>query len=115
MPIPTAAGAAAFGLVLAGACKTRAQLSGIANIIILIMSALGGSMVPRFIMPKFMETTALFTINGWALDGFLKIFWYGAVDATVAQSLVSLIPQLTVLVALAAAFLLTARTLARRW
>ncbi len=115
MAVTTAAGAAAFGLVLAAACKTRAQLGGVSTIVILIMSALGGSMVPRFIMPKFMNTTALFTFNGWALDGFLKVFWYGESTATVAQTLTSLLPQLAVLSALAAVFLAVARVLARRW
>jgi ABC-2 type transport system permease protein len=115
MAITTAAAASAFGLVLAGACKTRAQLSGISTIVILIMSALGGSMVPRFIMPKFMETTALFTFNGWALDGFLKIFWYGDARSTALQSVISVAPQLAMLSTLAVVFLFTARTLARRW
>ncbi len=115
MAAVTAASAAAFGLVLASACRTRAQVSGVGTIVILIMSVLGGSMVPRFIMPKFMETTALFTINGWALDGFLKVFWYADSSATAAQSLFSLLPQLAVLTGLAAVFLLAARTLARRW
>jgi ABC-2 type transport system permease protein len=115
MVIVTAAAAAGFGLVLATACRSRAQLNGISRVIVLVMSALGGSMVPRFVMPKFMETTALFTFNGWALDGFLKVFWYNDLHATVAQSLVSLIPQIAMLSALAAVFFAVARTLAKRW
>jgi ABC-2 type transport system permease protein len=79
------------------------------------MSALGGSMVPRFVMPKFMETAALFTFNGWALDGFLKVFWYNDLHATVAQSLASLVPQIAMLIGLAAVFFGVARTLAKRW
>jgi ABC-2 type transport system permease protein len=115
MAVTTAAAASAFGLVLATACKTRAQLSGVSSIIILIMSALGGSMVPRFIMPKFMNTTALFTLNGWALDGFLKVFWYGETNATVAHSLVAVSPQVAMLAAIACVLLGIARSLARRW
>jgi ABC-2 type transport system permease protein len=115
MAVTTAAAASAFGLVLATACRTRAQMAGLATIVIMIMSALGGSMVPRFIMPKLMETTALFTFNGWALDGFLKVFWYGDPRATVWQSLVSLFPQLAMLIAMTAVFLTIARILARRW
>ena len=76
MSLVTAAAAAAFGLMLATIAKSRAQLNGISTVVILVMSALGGSMVPRFVMPDFMNTTALFTFNGWALDGYLKIFWY---------------------------------------
>lgn len=115
MAIVTAAAAAGFGLVLATVCTSRAQLNGISRVVILVMSALGGSMVPRFIMPKFMDTAALFTFNGWALDGFLKVFWYNDVHATVAQSLTSLIPQIAMLSLLAVVFVGIARKLARRW
>jgi len=115
MAVVTAAAAAGFGLVLATACKTRAQLNGISRVVILVMSALGGSMVPRFVMPKFMDTAALFTFNGWALDGFLKIFWYNDLHATVAQSLLSVVPQIAMLTVLAAVFVGIARALARRW
>jgi ABC-2 type transport system permease protein len=115
MALVTALTAAAFGLVLATACKTRQQLSGTSTIIILIMSALGGSMVPRFVMPAFMNTTALFTINGWALDGFLKVFWYDDPNQNALQTLSGLLPQLAMLSAFTAVFLATARVLARRW
>ncbi len=115
MAAVTACAAAAFGIVLATACRSRAQLSGTSTIVILIMSALGGSMMPRFIMPDFMDRLALFTFNGWALDGFLKVFWYDDPEATVAGSLLALAPQLAVLSLLAVAFLGGARLLARRW
>ncbi len=54
-------------------------------------------MMPRFVMPDFMDTLALFTFNGWALDGFLKVFWYDDPAAGIARSLLSLAPQLAVL------------------
>ncbi len=115
MSLVTAAAAAAFAIMLATLAKSRAQLNGISTVLILVMSALGGSMVPRFVMPDFMNTTALFTFNGWALDGYLKVFWYEQPGATLLQSLVSLAPQLAVLGGMAAVFLAIARTLARRW
>jgi len=113
--IVTAAAAAAFGLVLAAICRSRAQLSGISTVVILVMSALGGSMVPRFIMPPFMETVSKFTFNGWALDGYLKVFWYADPEASLIGSLWALAPQLAVLSGLAISFFLLARRLARRW
>jgi ABC-2 type transport system permease protein len=103
-----AAAAAAFGLVLATACRSRQQLSGFSYIIILSMSAVGGSMFPRFLMTPAMQKAGLFTFNAWALDGYLKVFWY-------EKPLVSLVPQVSVLIGLTAVFLLIARTLARRW
>ena len=89
--------------------------AALSTILILVMSALGGSMVPRFIMPDFMKTTSLFTFNGWALDGYLKVFWYDDPQATFGQFVVSLLPQLAVLAAMAAVLFLAARMLARRW
>jgi len=104
----TAAAAAGFGLVLASAARTRAQLSGMSTIIILIMSSVGGSMFPRFLMSDTMQKMGLVTFNAWALDGYLKVFWRNA-------PIVALWPQLLVLAGLTALFLGIARTLARRW
>ena len=106
--LATAAAASAFGIVLASACRSRGQLSGISTIVILLMSAVGGSMFPRFLMSESMQRLGLLTFNGWALDGYLKVFWREA-------PLVELWPQLAVLALLAAVFLAVARVLARRW
>ena len=106
---------AAFGVVLATLSRTEAQLGGLSTILILMMSALGGSMMPRFIMPEFIQKTALLTINGWALDGFLKVFWYDDGHSNFASFLSNLLPQIAVLLAMASAFLVIARWSARRW
>ena len=108
MTVVTAAAAAAFGLVLATLCRTRQQLSGISTIVILTLSALGGSMFPRFLMSPAMQRMGLFTFNGWALDGYIKVFWR---EARVPE----LAPQVGVLLAFMVAFLVVARLLARRW
>ena len=104
----TAAAAAAFGLVLATIARTRAQLSGMSTIIILIMSSLGGSMFPRFLMSETMQQFGLLTFNAWALDGYLKVFWRNA-------PIWQLWPQVLVLGGLTLVFLAAARTFARRW
>jgi len=104
----TAAAAAGFGLMLATLARTRAQLSGMSTIIILTMSALGGSMFPRFLMSDTMQRFGLLTFNAWALDGYLKVFWRNAPIA-------ALWPQVLVLTALTGVFLALARTFARRW
>ncbi len=108
MTLVTAGAAAAFGLVVAAACRSRAQLGGISTIVILMMSAVGGSMFPRFLMSEGMQKLGLLTFNGWALDGYIKVFWRHA-------SLVELWPQLLVLALVGALFLAAARRLARRW
>lgn len=63
----------AFGLLLGAICRTTQQLDSIGTIVILGMSAIGGSMVPRWIMPEFMQALGLFTINGWSYDGFIAL------------------------------------------
>ena len=108
MTLVTSAAAAALALMLATVAKSRAQLSGFSTILILTMSALGGSMFPRFLMSETMQRVGLVTFNAWALDGYLKVFWR---DAAVWE----LWPQVAVLVGLTVVFLSGARALARRW
>jgi ABC-2 type transport system permease protein len=106
--LAAAAAAAAFGLVLGTACRTQAQLQGLSTVVILLMSALGGSMVPRYMMPETMQGFGLVTFNAWALVGYERVFWR---DAPVT----ALWPQLAVLVGMAVAGALVASRLARRW
>ena len=108
MTLLTAAAAAAFGIMLGTLCRTRGQLQGISTTVILLMSAVGGSMFPRFLMSENLQTIGLFTFNAWALDGYQKVFWR---DAPVVE----LWPQLLVLASLTVVFLVAARLLARRW
>ncbi len=106
--VATAAAGAGFGMVLATACRTRGQLSGVSTIVILVMSAVGGSMFPRFLMSEGLQRIGLVTFNAWALDGYRKVFYDHA-------PLWRLWPQLAVLSGLTVVFLVAARFLARRW
>jgi ABC-2 type transport system permease protein len=108
MTVATAVATSAFGLMLASVSHSRMQLVAISNLSILVMSALGGSLFPRFLMSEKMQKIGLVTINAWALDGFQKVFWR---DEPVA----GLWPQVLVLTALGAVFFLAARRVARRW
>jgi ABC-2 type transport system permease protein len=108
MTLATASAAASFGIFLATLCRTRSQLDGVGTITILIMSALGGSMFPRFLMPAWMKQVGLLTFNAWAVDGYQKVFWY-------EQEPLALWPQLGVLAGVTLLLLLVARRLARRW
>jgi ABC-2 type transport system permease protein len=108
MTVLTAAAGASLGMVLATACRTRGQLSGVSTIVILIMSAIGGSMFPRFLMSDTMKQIGLVTFNAWALDGYRKVFYDNA-------PLLELWPQVLVLAGITVALLFMARLLARRW
>ncbi len=108
MGLCTAFAVAAFGILLASMCHTRGQLGAVSTLLILIMSAIGGSMFPRFLMPEAMQKAGLFTINAWAIDGFTKVFWRDL-------PLSSLWPQVGVLVAVGIVLFILARRIARRW
>lgn len=108
MTCVTAGAASSFALLLATACRTRTQLNGVSTILILTMSALGGSMVPRYVMSERMQEWGLVTFNAWALDGYDKVFWRD-------QPISTLGPQLAVLGASAVLLLIGARVFARRW
>lgn len=104
----TAMAAASFGIMLATMCRSRAQLTGLSTILILIMSALGGSMFPRYLMPESIKQFGLLTFNAWALDGYQKVFWYDT-------GIVALWPQLLMLGILGTVFFVIAKQFARRW
>ncbi len=108
MGVCTAFAVAAFGMLLASLCETRAQLGPLSTLVILIMSSIGGSMFPRFLMPPAMQKAGLLTINAWAIDGFTKIFWR---DEPISH----LWPQVTVLLSVGVVLFLIARKLAKRW
>ncbi len=108
MGLCTAFAVAAFGMLLASACHTRAQLGALSTLVILIMSSIGGSMFPRFLMPESMQKAGLLTINAWAIDGFTKVFGR---DSPVME----LWPQVAVLLGIGVVLFVVARRIARRW
>jgi ABC-2 type transport system permease protein len=108
MGLCTAFAVAAFGMLQASICRTRAQLGALSTLLILTMSAVGGSMFPRFLMPVAMQKAGLWTINAWAIDGFTKVFWR---DLPVRE----LWPQVSVLLAVGIVLFGISRRIARRW
>lgn len=69
----TAAATIGFGLFIGALCKTPEQIDAVGTIVILAMSAIGGSMVPRHVMPEWMQKFGLLTINGWSYDAFMSV------------------------------------------
>ncbi len=108
MTLATALVSSAFGLMLASVCRSRMQLVALSNLSILLMSALGGSLFPRFLMSERMQKIGLITLNAWALDGFQKIFWRD-------EPVWAIWPQVAVLTVLGVVFFLVARRVAERW
>ncbi|MEM8678844.1 MAG: ABC transporter permease, partial [Planctomycetota bacterium] len=108
MTLVTAAATASFALCLATLARSRAQLQGLSIVLILTMSALGGSMIPRYIMSENMQRWGLFTFNAWALDGYKKVFWHELPVAALQHELI-------VLGSMAIILAIVARFFADRW
>ena len=64
----------AYALLIANLVSTSEQatmLTGVAN---LLMAAIGGIMVPSFVMPPLMQALSNYSPMAWGLQGFLDIF-----------------------------------------
>lgn len=77
--ISSATSLAAIGFALMIATLVRSgmeatTLGGGSNI---ILAALGGIMVPKFVMPKFMQDVTVISPMSWGLEGFLDVFLRG--------------------------------------
>lgn len=69
----TSVAALGWASLIAASVRTLEQatiVSGGANI---IMAALGGIMIPRFVMPPVMQEFSLISPMAWALEGFLTV------------------------------------------
>lgn len=72
-----AACAVSLGLLLSAFVKSEGQANGLSTIIVLVLAALGGCMVPPVFMPPFMTSLARITPQGWALLGYQDVMVRG--------------------------------------
>jgi ABC-2 type transport system permease protein len=72
-----AASANGLGLLVATIGKTEAQVNGLSVMLAITLSAMGGIMVPVFVMPGFMKKLAQFTPHAWALTGYHDVIIRG--------------------------------------
>ena len=80
--LAAAATATGLGVLVASLARTEAQVGGLAVLLLLTLSALGGCFVPRFIMPEWLQTIGLVTPHAWALDAYqdLLVRGYGLLE-----------------------------------
>jgi len=96
LPLIVAAAAActSFGMLLAAISSTQEMAMGLANLIVLVMCAVGGAWFPVSMMPAFIQNFSKLTIVYWSVEGFAAVLWAG-------QSLKEILPILGILIGIA--------------
>jgi len=69
--------AVGLALVLACAVRSHAQASAVGPILNVLMAAVGGIMVPAFVMPAFMQRLATWSPMNWGLEALLTVLLRG--------------------------------------
>jgi ABC-2 type transport system permease protein len=85
--LAAAAAASGLGLAVASTCTSRQQAQTISTFVVLVCSAIGGSMVPRFMMPPWLQDAGWYTPNAWAIEAYHGVLWRG-------EGLLDLLPEL---------------------
>lgn len=62
-----------FALLIANISKTTEEATSIGGVINIIFAAIAGIMVPKFVMPQFMQDLSLFSPMSWGLESFIEI------------------------------------------
>jgi ABC-2 type transport system permease protein len=65
--------AISYGLLMSVISKSISIASGTGIVLIIILSAIGGIMVPKFVMPAFMKSLSNLSPLSWGMEGFLDI------------------------------------------
>ena len=102
--IASAAAAVSFGMLITSISTTYSQANGISTLLILVMSALGGSWFPTSFLPGWMQVISKGTLTYWSMEGFLQVLWRHSNFAGIAQN---------VLILLVIAFLINSYALIR--
>ena len=92
--LAAASAASGLGLATAAVCTTRHQAQTISTFVVLVCSAIGGSMVPRYMMPPWLQDLGWYTPNAWAIEAYHGVLWRG-------EDLMDLLPELGWLLAVA--------------
>ncbi len=80
----------AFGIAIAGIARTENQISGLSTLLLWGMGLLGGSMVPLFLLERFLGPVPMIVPHYWANRAFDDLLIRGLGTADIALDLVVL-------------------------
>lgn len=89
----------AFGMLLAAITRTPAAAQGLATLLILTMSSIGGAWFPTSFMPEFIQQLSKLTVVYWSMEGFAQVLWNGCTLAELLPTVGVLLGMTAVLVA----------------
>lgn len=97
----TSLAAIGWGLAIAVCARTLEQATVIGGVGNILAAAIGGIMVPRFVMPEGMQTLADLSPMAWALDGFHAVMLRQGGAADIASPCLKLLALALVLLSVA--------------
>ena len=107
--VGAAAASAGLGLALCAGCRTRHQAQTLSTFLVLVMAALGGSMVPRFLMPPLLQQLSWSIPNAWVIESYHSLLWRNAGLAELAPALITMLVFTALSLMLAWQFLTASR------
>lgn len=110
-----AGGAAGLGLLITGLARTRRQQTTIGTITVLVLSAIGGSMIPTFLMPGSLRALGDWAFNARSISALQQVLWYTTPDDTLAAMLGRIAPAIGLIVTTTVVCLVGARIAIARW
>lgn len=85
-----AAACTSFGMLLAAVSPSPEAAQGLATLLIMLMSAIGGAWFPISLMPLVIQQFSKLTLVYWSMEGFSAVLWAG-------QSFTQILPLLGIL------------------
>ncbi len=107
MTLATSLAAIGLGFLMSSISRASMLVASATAVLLIVMAVMGGIMIPKFVMPGFMQDMSVLVPQGWALEGYLDVLVCG-------RSALDVLPHACVLAGFAVAFFLVALLRIRR-